>query len=124
MGADMLIACLSIPSGRRPDFAACHRAVERLAPTDIEDPDEFHEFDLGTESGMRGLRHDLHRSVEKLEEALEGRQFALLGMGGTDVYLTGGLSWGDSPTQAFELVDHLRCVRGILVAAGFEGEAW
>jgi hypothetical protein len=123
MGADMLIASLVIPSGAQPDFAAAHRRVEAVIAADIDEPDEFLDLpDPGTPEGLLALREDLHRCLTELEDALVGREFTWTEVRDAKVYLTGGLSWGDSPTEAFELVDRLRAVRGVLAAAGFEGE--
>jgi hypothetical protein len=123
MGADMLIASLVIPSGVQPDFAAAHRRVDAVISADIEDPDEFLELpDPDTIEGLLALRDDLHRCLAELEQALFGREFTWSEVRDAQVYVTGGLSWGDSPTEAFELVNRLRAVSGVLAAVGFEGE--
>jgi hypothetical protein len=123
MGADMLIASLVLPKRVLPDFAAAHRRIESLGVADIEDSEEFCDLpDPRSAEGMRALREDLHRCLTELEEALVGREFTWTEVRGAQVYLTGGPSWGDSPTAAIRLVDRLRAVRGVLAAAGFEGE--
>jgi hypothetical protein len=123
MGADMLIASLVISNGTLPDFAAAHRRIEALTLADIDEPDEFLDLpDPGTPEGVLTLREDLHRRLAELEQALVGREFTWTDVRGAKVYVTGGLSWGDSPTEAFALVDRLRAARGVLAAAGFEGE--
>ncbi|HEX3735216.1 MAG TPA: hypothetical protein VHU86_08680 [Solirubrobacterales bacterium] len=115
----MLIATLVLPARQHPDFAAAHRAVDAVTAADIEEPEEFSDLDPDSESA---LHEDLHRQLDELERSFEGREFTWITVRGADVYVTGGLSWGDSPTHAFEIVDRLRAVRGILAAAGFEGE--
>lgn len=122
MGADMLIAALVLPVGRRPDFAAAHRDVDTVAAADVAVRGEFHDLDLDTEQGLQALRADLHRRLDELEQALDGREFNWITVRGANVYVTGGLSWGDSPTQAFKVVNRLRAVGGVLATAGFEGE--
>lgn len=42
---------------------------------------------------------------------------------GATLYLTGGMSWGDSPTEIWNVIARLRSVRGVLTAAGFENES-
>jgi hypothetical protein len=41
---------------------------------------------------------------------------------GATVYVTGGMSHGDAPTELFETIARLRAVKGVLAAVGFEGE--
>src|SRR4051812_2724374 len=123
MGADMLIASLVIPSGAQPDFAAAHRRVEALMAADIDEPDEFLDLpDPGIPEGLLALREDLHQRLTELQDALTGREFTWTEVREARVYLTGGFSWGALPTEAFELVNRLRAARGVLAAAGFEGE--
>jgi hypothetical protein len=123
MGADMLIATLVIDEACYPDFAAAHRAIEVVTAADIEDEDEFCDMpDPQTGSGLSALRVDLHRCLNELELALSGREFTADSVRGATIYITGGLSWGDSPSEAFEIVNRLRAVRGVLRAAGFEDE--
>src|SRR4029077_8904977 len=113
MGADMVIVSLVIPEGHQPDFVAAHRAVNAVAAADIENPDEFYDVDPESEAGLQGLRKDLHCQLDELEQALDGREFTWTTVRGASVYVTGGLSTGDSPTEAFEIVNRLRAVRGV-----------
>jgi hypothetical protein len=123
MGADMLIATLAIDEDLHPDFAAAHRAVDVITADRVEDPDEFLDLpDLATPEGLVALRADLHRCLDELERRLGGREFTWIPVRGANVYVTGGPSWGDSPTEAFDLIDRLRAVRGVLAAAEFEDE--
>jgi hypothetical protein len=123
MGAEMLIACLAIDEDLHPDFAAAHRAVDVVISSDIEERDEFLDLpDPDTRDGLSALHQDLHRCLTELEQALSGREFTCMALRGANVYVTGGFSWGDSPTEAFVLVNRLRAVRGVLAAAEFEDE--
>lgn len=125
MGADMLHAALVIKHGRLPDFEAGRAAIERLSVTEIENPDEFTDLpDPETEAGLIALRTELRRCLDELEKAFDhGREFSWEEVRGATVYITGGLSWGDSPTEAFELIGRLRAVRGVLSALGCENES-
>jgi hypothetical protein len=124
MGADMLIASLAIEQGLDPDFAAAHRVVEVITGDRVEEADEFDDLpDLDSPEGLLALRADLHDRLDQLEQALCGREFTWTTVRGANVFVTGGLSWGDSPTEAFELVNRLRAVRGVLAATGFENES-
>jgi hypothetical protein len=121
MGADLLIAALIIERDRSPDFDAARSAIESVRPDQIEIPDEFCEHDLETAAGLDAIRCDLQASIGRLEAALQdSRELASFELRGATVYLTGGMSWGDSPTELFETFTRLWAVPAVLAAAGFE----
>jgi hypothetical protein len=121
MGADLLITALVIDDGRAPDFAAAHAAVGSLCPEQVEFPDEFWDHDPETNAGLGAIRRQLHESLSELEAALaQCRELASLQLRGATVYLTGGLSTGDAPTELFETFTRLWAVPVVLAAAGFE----
>lgn len=122
MGADLFIAALVIDQAREPDFAAAKALIERLGREDVELPDEFYEHDLETAEGIAGVRCLTAEALDDLECGLVSREVEWIDVRGARVFITGGMSWGDSPTQLFETITRLRAVRGILAAAGFEDE--
>ncbi|HWC48509.1 MAG TPA: hypothetical protein VG448_06485 [Solirubrobacterales bacterium] len=78
-----------------------------------------------TQTSPRGssgfaLRADLRELREAIESYLE---IAEMNVRGATLYLTGGMSWGDSPTEIWNVIARLRSVRGVLTAAGFENES-
>jgi len=121
MGADMLMAALVIGRGRLPDFDAAQVAIDSVRASDIEEPDEFLDEDAASEVGLEAIRFQLRDSLSELEAAFqESRELAWFELRGATVYLTGGLSNGDSPTELFETIRRLYAVPAILAAAGFE----
>jgi hypothetical protein len=122
MGADLLVTALVIDQGRRPDFAAARAAIDSVGPAEIEDPDEFWELDPETSDGLDAIRSQLRDALNELEAALQwSRELASFNLRGATVHLTGGMSWGDSPTRLSETFSRLWAVPAVLVAAGFEG---
>lgn len=121
MGADLLITALVIESGRTPDFDASRAAIETVSSSQIEIPDEFWDHDPDTDAGLGAIRGELRDSLGELEAALQqSRELASFELRGVTVYLTGGMSWGDAPTELFETFSRLWAVPAVLVAAGFE----
>ena len=121
MGADLLITALVIETGMTPDFDAARAAIETVSSAKIEVPDEFWDYDPDTDEGLDAIRHHLRDSLSELETALqESRELASFELHGATVYLTGGMSWGDAPTELFETFSRLWAVPAVLVAAGFE----
>jgi hypothetical protein len=121
MGADLLIAALVIDAGREPDFAAARAALDLLHQEQVEIPDQFSDHDPGTEAGLEAISESLCDSLAELEEALqESRELASFELRGATVFLTGGMSWGDTPTELFDTFNRLWAVPSVLAAAGFE----
>ena len=122
MGADFLLASLVIDRERSPDFAAGHAAIERLSSDDVEVRDEFFDEEPDTEEGMAAIREALRDALSDLEHGLASREVEWICVRGATVYITGGMSHGDTPTELFGTIARLRAVKGVLAAVGFEGE--
>jgi len=121
VGADLLISALVIDEGAAPDFAAAHTAVDSIGAQQVEFPDEFWDHDPETDLGLGAIREELHDSLAELEAALQqSRELTSMQLRGATVYLTGGLSSGDTPTELFETFMRLWAVPRVLAAAGFE----
>jgi hypothetical protein len=123
MTADLLITALVIERDRAPDFEAARKAICSVDSRHVEIPDEFWEHDVETDDGIDANREALWEALNELEAALRcSREFGWLQVRGADVYVTGGLSSGDSPGQLFEAFSELLAVPAVLSAAGFEVE--
>jgi hypothetical protein len=121
MGADLLVSALVIDRGREPEFAAARIAIDSIRASDIEVPDEFWDEDPDSEGGLEAIRYQLRDSLTELEAALQqSRELTWFELRGATVYLTGGLSTGEAPTELFEAFTRLYAVPVVLAAAGFE----
>ena len=97
--------------------------IETVSSSQVEMPDEFWDLDPETDEGLDAIRSELCAALSKLEAALQqSRELAWLQLRGATVYLTGGLSTGDAPTELFETFARLLAVPVVLAAAGFEVE--
>ncbi len=121
MSAELMLAVLVIDEMQPPDFAAAHRAVDAIEPGDVLDPDLFEGSDPDDAAGLRHIRHRLHLDLRDLQAALMSwRDVAEFVVRGALVYTSGGMSYGDAPTETFTLISRLRAVRGVLAGACFE----
>ncbi len=124
MSADLVIAALVIDERRELDFEAALRVVEGLGSEDVEEPDFFDVLDPDEPEGLREIRTQLRADLRQLQEAIVNWdvEIAELTVRGATVYVSGGLSYGDAPTEVCNVISRLRAVRGVLAAAGFEEE--
>jgi hypothetical protein len=142
MGADFLVAFIAAGRRKRLDVDAGRSALERLHATPLEEwPREFLERECGDvpedrdeaesmkNSFLECLLTDLH-IVEK-ELSLRAPVGRLVSdgpvrrdlwsgtIGNKLIILSGGMSWGDAPTEAFSALDRLVSA-GITRAMGFD----
>jgi hypothetical protein len=121
MSAELLLSVLVIDEMQAPDFAAAHRAIEAIGPADVLEPDYFDDCDPDETVGLRRIRHRLHLDLRDLQASLMSwREVTEFIVRGALIYASGGMSYGDSPTETFSLISRLRAVSGVLTAAGFE----
>lgn len=123
MSADLLITALVLEEDREPDYEAAERAIAAVEGSDVLESDRFDE-DPDEPDGLERIRAALRADLRELREAIEGYlEIAEMNVRGATLYLTGGMSWGDGPTEVWDVIARLRSVRGVLTAAGFEHES-
>ncbi len=136
MGADMLIAAIAVRSDRTVPLTFDHgrRAVDAVTDADafeFDDPESDLEalidrFDPDTDLDADGsptigaARRAGQRIVDELEEALDGDEVASIVAAGYRIYLSGGMSWGDRPTDAADTIWNAhKLPEPVLVSIGF-----
>jgi hypothetical protein len=100
MGADMFISALATRRGTDLDWDAAEPAIRALDRQELERiADELGWGDDGDVAAQ------LRAAVQAAREALTGgsRELDVLEFGTWDIYLTGGLSTGDTPTDLFDI---------------------
>lgn len=112
MGADMCLAYLVKTPNRKINYEAGHKYINKMKENENgsvgDDPDR--EYD----------RDALHGFLKDVEEQLGGRTTADIGVAGFDMYITGGMSWGDDPSELYTAICALDDADGgILKATGF-----
>ena len=124
MSADLIIHTLIVDERREIDFKAARRAIEHLGPEDVEDLDEFDCVDPAEPERLQEVREQLYRDLQGLQDAIANWiDISELRVRGAIVYISGGMSHGDAPTEVCDVISRLRAVRGVLEAAGFEEES-
>jgi hypothetical protein len=130
MGFDMLVRDLYLPAGTTLDLAAATATVSRLCRTaSLDDLRTLLDTDVLTDAGVAAdpgwaehallssapdlraaAEQQLHRQLHQFAASLSGRDVARFRFDsdagtGVEAYVTGGLSWGDSPTDAYDRWD-------------------
>lgn len=130
MGADMLIATCAVKTGGPPlDFDAGHRLVNDadettlrswLAEMDIElwENDQEHADGEIPEMPASEARDILHGRIARVKQTLESRLCTDIIFGNWQIFIVGGLSWGDSPDGCQDLWD-LEEAAPVMDAIGF-----
>lgn len=134
MGSALLLMTAVIDEGASPDWEAAATAVEAWEPRLLSE-DEFRqavnalpaleEYDAqGPEAAdqLEEIRNVLRSALELVKGAVEADGDAALTwitVRGAKVWIAGGSSWGDSPSESFDALWRLEAT-GILAAAGFE----
>lgn len=140
MGADMCVAYVASLPDIKLDWPAGSAALDEIAdpaafgwdPFDLESEDEFldENGEIPEESSLKvtdleTLKKYGGRILTELKNALEGRCTTFLTIGGYCVYLAGGLSSGDAPSDEYDVI----CASdglpdGVLKAVGFILKPW
>ena len=133
MGFDMLVRDLYLPAGATLDLAAATTTASALCRTatiddlrilldedwishdSLTDPDDCTDqaLTIRAETLRTAAEHQLHRLLDSFAASLQRRDVARFRFdnatdntgGGLDAYVTGGLSFGDSPTDAYDAWD-------------------
>jgi hypothetical protein len=133
MGSDFLVAFLAAGRKKTLDVGAGRSALERLRITPLEDwprdfledecgdvPDDPDEAELMKNEFVELLMEDLHMIEEELSPDGSLRRDLWSGtIGNKFVIMSGGMSWGDAPTEAFRSLDRLTRA-GVTRAMGFD----
>lgn len=132
MGADMIVAAAVLPKRTAPDWTSARGYIAALRATRLRDrmgeeqvaelTDVCDVIPYISAQTMAELRSELRSALREFETAVDGsdRELTWLTLRNGDVvYLTGGMSWGDAPTELYEAMEKLVWT-GVLEAAGFE----
>lgn len=125
MGADLLVANLWSTPEATFDWEAGLAVAMTLTQEEAELLANQCALDAEDDNVLReAARERAHTHVEVLREHFEGQHSRVLTWfdspdGRWRAYLTGGMSWGDSPSDLFDAVNDLWAVPRVLAATGF-----
>lgn len=125
MGADMMVAAIWMNQRKKPDFENGKKHIEKLKELPVLKWPARIVTELGNCFGTplepAPLIETLLGNLESLELAWEGnhREATFIDVAKKRILVTGGLSWGDAPTDLFREIDHL-VAAGVTKACGFD----
>ncbi len=139
MAQCLVLTYLQLPAEGDPDYAAGHAAVDRLTVADLDMTGSIVDavdHDLAATEPPAGagdewptqhdflvaVRRRLRRRIDELRAGYTDEQaitdFAVFSLFGRRVLFTGGLTWGDPPTELYEVIDELSEFPAVLHAMG------
>ena len=128
MGADLLVAYLTINRGKTSDWKAGQRKITELATTPLKQWPGDYLNDRGIDP--KDKSEDRQAYVDELESGLHDlqkawddqfRDIVLFDVSEKVVLLSGGISWwGDDPTESYAMIWRLQ-LSGVAKACGFDG---
>jgi hypothetical protein len=112
MGADMLVEVLSWDKDQKLDWEA---GIKYLNGLDDEVIEKNEDLPPGSD------KESILSSLKLVRQAVEGdlREAVILHFGNLKILLTGGMSWGDSPSELYDDMYDMECIAGLFDAIGF-----
>jgi len=120
MGADLILAATALRSGKQPDWAAAESWIEGLNEESLGNFADIFSLDDEDEDLKERLKGHLADFREGIDDD-RWRDLTWITVGPYKVYVSGGMSWGDSPTESFNAINEL-VASGVLTAAGFDDD--
>lgn len=120
MGADLIVVHLEIPKKRKPDWQAASWRIAMLAVRPVSVWPKAAREDVESFNGPVCAAKQLAEDLKILRAGYGGgvRMVTEFTVGSTRVLLTGGPTWGDAPTEEFDVFCRL-INAGVTKAAGF-----
>lgn len=123
MSACMLTAALVVPAGMTEslNFDAGRTTLEEIEnPAEFSFDDDDDLFDEEGEVNLDVAKRVGRTVINELPEALDSQETNLLRIGRYEVFVSGGLSYGDMPTEAAKAIRNAHTLPiAVLTAMGF-----
>jgi len=140
MGGDFFLEYISIEKDKEPDWTKAREVVEKMGRVHISkwkdtfDHDftelfeRYYEEALSYEDEIQPDMNDRIKICENLIACLREiraswdngtRDSIVIELRGRNYLFTGGMSWGDAPTELYDQIGKLLCTK-LIQAAGFE----
>ncbi|GAH26348.1 unnamed protein product [marine sediment metagenome] len=117
MGANMIIATVSFPVDHslEKEYEALVLFVKEMPVELIEEiySEVYYEMFGEEEDFIEEARERITKTVDIGFKALTSRYSTDFRICDRTVYCSGGLSWGDAPTEAYEQITALRYILGL-----------
>lgn len=148
MGADLIVSALVIDKDRKPDFEAGRAFIQSVPTGPLEEAyvnihgeppfdDDDEEPPAADDDGFTVWSSTMHAQARKyftdavteLERWFDPTEYGprdvtTIFVRGAWVYVSGGLSWGDSPGEGYDTINSVMELDGLQEALGFEPQLW
>ena len=122
MGADFLVDYLWIKQPHTPNWLAAKEEIELLSDKQLADWCENYFWSLFIEDpASDAIRSELFALNSEIEEIWLNvpRDCLILDVGPYAILITGGMSWGDEPTESYTTIAKWSALPLVPNAAGF-----
>jgi hypothetical protein len=120
MSSTLCLRICYISRSTEPDWKVGHDLIDKLVKNWEKNglPD-----DIAWMNDPENAKEILHENLNTLEEAVLGQRndVSSLEFFGHDIYITGGMTWGDDPTDCYTAIETLSNLK-IMEACGFNPE--
>jgi hypothetical protein len=120
MGADLLLASVVQPKGKRLDWAAGRRTMNRFPVEEVQR--RLEAIDGEAPERAKEVRARANELISEFKGELEngGRDEHIFEVRDVLLHIRGGTSWGDAPSEGFSAFDSIGYFPEVLRAIGFE----
>lgn len=120
MGADLLLTCVVQPKGKRLDWAAGRRTMNRMPLDDVRGALE--EVDGEAPETGKEVRQRANEIISDFKRELQdgGRDEHIWEVRDVILHIRGGTSWGDDPSEGWTAFCNIGYFPTVLRAIGFE----
>lgn len=130
MGEDFCYCALTSLPGQKLNWNAGFKKLKELAYREykgawasgaVEEIEDECDYPIVCESGIDRKLCEMEAALEDVKEAVAGnrRDCGSESIGGVDILVSGGMTWGDDPTDTYTSISKLEDCGGILEAVGF-----
>jgi hypothetical protein len=121
MGADLLLTTLVWDKDRKLNWKAGHTAIDALQTYDDEnhEPSENGHLECDTPELTKEELHDLLDNVKQATED-NFRDASIMFIGHLNILYSGGMSWGDSPSEIYDAINTVSEFSSVTEAVGLD----
>lgn len=107
---DLLLNYVWWDKDKRPNWEGARSYIENLTEREIQEHPEWEFACMTAENEKEALQElkdrllDCHDAIRSVADGNDSRSCYVVHIGKYDVLITGGDSWGDSPTEMFDMI--------------------
>jgi len=123
MGGDMILSIVKLRYGQDETRERMIEAVNKLNDKSKLDHRELlyffdNAFGDKVPSDLKKMKQKMIQVIDAFYDCLDGRDVTSWDDGGYTHYATGGMSWGETPTDALPIFEHFNALPARILKAG------